>query len=101
MKTIIGLNNNTYWIEASDALEHYCKKYGGNPIPAAFVQNEMGFPVSVVDYDTYHYDRYIGMEKKTYVLNACMVLGTKKQEIKYVIISAPFLVLTMTSLNIR
>ena len=63
MKTIIGLNNNTYWIEASDALEHYCKKYGGNPIPAAFVQNEMGFPVSAVDYDTYHYDRYIGLGK--------------------------------------
>lgn len=64
MKTIIGLNNNTYWIEASDTLEHYCKKYGGNPIPAAFVQNEMGFPVSAVDYDTYHYNRYIGLEKK-------------------------------------
>ena len=85
MKTIIGLNNNTYWIEASEALEHYCKKYGGNPIPAAFVQNEMGFPVSAVDYDTYHYDRYIGLEK-TYVPNACTASGTKKQEIKYVII---------------
>ena len=63
MKTIIDLNNNTYWIEASDALEHYCKKYGGNPIPTAFVQNEMGFPISAVDYDMYHYDRYIGLEK--------------------------------------
>ena len=94
MKTIIGLNNNTYWIEASDALEHYCKKYCGNPIPAAFVQNEMSFPVSTVDYDrnrrtvdydTYHYDRYIGLEK-TCVPNACTASGTKKQEIKYVII---------------
>lgn len=63
MKSIINLDSNTYWIEASEALEHYCKKFGGNPIPAAFVQNEMGFPVSAVDYDTYHYDRYIGIEK--------------------------------------
>lgn len=60
---IIGLKNNIYWIECSEAIEHYCKKFGGNPIPAAFVQIEMGFPVTAVDYDTYHYERYIGTAK--------------------------------------
>ena len=63
IKTIIDYDNCRYWIEASDAVEHYCKEFGGNPIPAAYVQNEMELTVSACDYDTYHYDRYIGKDK--------------------------------------
>jgi hypothetical protein len=62
MKSIIDLDDNRYWIECSEAIEHYCKKFGGNPIPAAFVENEMNLNVTAVDYDTYHYDRYIGVD---------------------------------------
>lgn len=63
IKTIINYDDCRYWIEASDAVEHYCKEFGGNPIPAAYVQNEMELPVSACNYDTYHYERYIGKDK--------------------------------------
>ena len=63
MRTIIDYDDSKYWIECSEAIEHYCKRFGGNPIPASFVCNELGFDVSGVDYDTYHYDRFVGKDK--------------------------------------
>lgn len=63
MKEIIDLDNNKYLIEVSESIEHYCKKFGGNPIPAAFVQSNMGFAVSGIKNDTLHYQRYIGTDR--------------------------------------
>lgn len=77
MKEIIDLDNNTYWIEASEAIEHYCKKFGGNPIPAAFVQCEINTKVSSCDYDTFHYQRFIGTDKT--LCTKCM-FGFKDEE---------------------
>lgn len=69
-----------YWVEASDAIEHYFKKYNGYPIPNILASKILSVPHDSITLlnDNVHYKRAIGIDKVEYTK---MIFGFKSKEI--------------------